>query len=119
MLRQLCCLSSNVSCGGSNRRGYWSVADAGAFPVFSVASASAKGLDSSVLSVAASAAPSGPMPHEAQAVAAFGWGFVMSGGEIEIVGPAHLELRAWDEHLDRLRAGYPRWDFRPTSARDS
>jgi hypothetical protein len=49
-------------------------------------------------------------PH-VQAIAGFSWGFTVVGADITFVPPMVLGSKAWDSHLDLLRASYPAWVF--------
>jgi hypothetical protein len=55
--------------------------------------------------------PDAVLSRRVRAVAGFGWGFSIAGGDITFTDAVPLGPASWDSHLDLLRAGYPSWTF--------
>jgi hypothetical protein len=55
--------------------------------------------------------PDAVLTPQVQAIAGFGWGFTVTGAAITLVPPILLGAKAWNGHLDLLRASYPTWVF--------
>jgi hypothetical protein len=55
--------------------------------------------------------PDAVLSRRAQAVAGFGWGFTIVGGDIRSARAVPLGPADWDGHLRLLRASYPSWTF--------
>jgi hypothetical protein len=55
--------------------------------------------------------PDAVLSRRVQAVAGFGWGFTITGGDIAFVQAVALWPADWDDHLGLLRAAYPSWTF--------
>jgi hypothetical protein len=53
--------------------------------------------------------PDSVVTRRVQAIAGFTWGFVIEHRDMTFAQPAALGPKAWDNHLDLLRTGYPDW----------
>jgi hypothetical protein len=55
--------------------------------------------------------PDAVLTRRVQALCGFSWGFAVEPPQIRFTDPELLAAKAWDAHLDLLRASYPNWRF--------